>query len=124
MRDFLESHSIQDISEADLRKEQAELRSEGGEVAGLLLGDDDDDEDEDWLFVPGDGDGVEEEEGLVASKYEDFVEDEEEERRNWEDYQAKMRLNKENLKGDDVKASGALRSGQKKVKEWEQRPQR
>jgi hypothetical protein len=35
-----------------------------------------------------------------------------------------MRLNKENLKGDDVKASGALRSGQKKVKEWEQRPQR
>jgi len=124
VRDFLESHSIQDISEADLRKEQAELRSEGGEVAGLLLGDDDDDEDEDWLFVPGDGDGVEEEEGLVASKYEDFVEDEEEERRNWEDYQAKMRLNKENLKGDDVKASGALRSGQKKVKEWEQRPQR
>jgi len=121
VRSFLESHSITDITEADLKKEKAAMAAEGGGGAAYLVGEEEDDDDEDnWAMAPEDDD----EDGLKRSKLEDFVEDEQEERRDWELYQEKMRLNKVNLKGDDVKASGALRSGQKKIREWETRPQR
>jgi len=62
----------------------------------------------DWFFVDDDDD-----EALAR------IEDKEEERRNWEEYQRVQRMNRDNLRPDgETKPSGALRSGQKKIKTW------
>jgi len=119
IEDYLTLHQIEDVDSGKLAREAKEaLDDEDDEAGKMLYGiEEDSEDDDDWLFIP---DGQEEKgEKGPEMKLEDFIEDEEEERRNWEEYQRMQRLNKDNLKDDsDVKPSGALRSGQKKPKAW------
>ena len=78
-------------------------------LADFISLDDDDESGEegngDWAFVPAD----------QPEALEDFIEDEEEERRNWEEYKRASLKGKTNLRSAaEVKPSGALVSGQKK----------
>ncbi|EKX47007.1 hypothetical protein GUITHDRAFT_137966 [Guillardia theta CCMP2712] len=117
VEEFLARGKIEEVSfQQHVKDSEETLGMEGGEIL-FDLDEDDEDEDEDdevWQFVP-DGDITD----VRSGKDVETIEDLEEERRNWEEYKRMQRLNKDNLKdASDMKPSGALRSGQKKMKTW------
>jgi hypothetical protein len=117
-----EGGMIEDVDFDEFAAEVDEAKARGTRTDEMLYGlEEVDDEDRDWFYVEGDSESDDDAFGELEPVDAKLVriEEEEEERRNWEEYKRVQRLNRVNLHpGGDTKPSGALRSGQKKIKTW------
>ena len=120
-----EGGEIEDLDADDFAREIAEAKKRGTDSDDVLYGvegDGIDEDDGDWMLVTDDGEDDDAAFGLIEEGVDLDVarrEEEEEERRNWEEYQRMQLKSKDNLRpASETKASGALRSGQKKIKVW------
>ena len=120
-----EGGEIEELDADDFAREIAEARKRGTDSDDVLYGlegEGIDEDDGDWMLVTDDGEDDDAAFGLIEEGVDLDVarrEEEEEERRNWEEYQRMQLKSKDNLRpASETKASGALRSGQKKIKVW------
>jgi len=118
-----EGGAIEDVADEEFEAEVRAAKKSNSRTDQILYGDETvgENDEEDWFHMEDDdeNDDFKDEEDGVDLKVA-RIEREEDERKNWDEYQRLQRINRENLHpGGETKASGALRSGQKKIKTWD-----